>query len=45
MQGCNTEFPSNKIYMQINFMFVFQKNKSDRVLFTHVFMKKTDHIK
>ena len=23
MEGCNTEFASNKIYMQINFMFVF----------------------
>ena len=23
MEGCNPEFPSNKIYMEINFMFVF----------------------
>ena len=23
IEGCNIAFPSNKIYMQINFMFVF----------------------
>ena len=45
MEGCNIEFPSNKIYMQINFVcFSIKISPTEYCLYVS-FYKKTNHIK
>ena len=45
MEGCNIEFPSNKIYMQINFVcFSIKISPTEYCLYV-CFYKKTNHIK
>ena len=45
MEGCNIEFPSNKIYMQINFVcFSIKISPTEHCLYV-CFYKKTNHIK
>ena len=45
MEGCNTEFPSNKIYMQINFVCFSIKISPTEYRLYVCFYKKTNHIK